>query len=217
MLIELVIFDCDGVLVDSETLSNRVMVELVAELGLHLQLDEAIALFKGRKMAECIAVVEERLGRAVPVDFVRQFRARSARAFESDLRPVPGITAALDKISLPVCVASNGPREKMDVALRVTGLWPYFDGRIFSSYDIESWKPEPGLFLYAATNMGAEPEACAVVEDSVLGVHAGVAAGMKVFGYAGAGEAEALAEAGAQVFYDMSQLPSLLLDSNQAQ
>ena len=210
MQTELVIFDCDGVLVDSETLGNRILVEFVAEFGLVLELEEAIFLFKGCKMADCVTVIEQRLGKNMPQDFVTQFRARTAEAFEGELLPVKGIEAALDKINLPICVASNGPPEKIKLALHVTNLLPRFEGRIFSSYEIGSWKPAPDLFLHAAKNMGFEAPSCTVVEDSILGVRAGVAAGMKVLGYTNQSETTLLEKCGARVFHSMYQLPSLL-------
>ncbi|MBH8572401.1 HAD family hydrolase [Nostocaceae cyanobacterium CENA369] len=207
---ELVIFDCDGVLVDSETLSNRVLVQFVAEFGLALELEEAILLFKGCKMADCVNFIEQRLEQKLPPDFVTQLRVRTAEAFERELLSVEGIEASLDKINLPICVASSGPPEKIKLALRVTNLLPRFEGRIFSSYEIGSWKPAPDLFLYAAKNMGVQAAYCTVVEDSVLGVRAGVAAGMKVLGYTNPSEASLLEDCGARVFYSMYQLPSLL-------
>ncbi|MEH2241845.1 HAD family hydrolase [Nostoc sp.] len=210
MLAELVIFDCDGVLVDSEGLGNRVLVEFVAEFGLAMKLEEAILLFKGCKMADCVAVIEKKLEKKMPQDFVTQLRARTAEAFERQLRPIEGIEAALDKINLPICVASSGPPEKIKLALRVTNLLPRFEGCIFSSYEIGSWKPSPDLFLHAAKNMGVQPASCTVVEDSVLGVRAGVAAGMRVLGYTEQSEATLLEACGARVFYSMYQLPSLL-------
>lgn len=210
MQTELVIFDCDGVLVDSETLGNRILVEFVAEFGLVLKLEEAILLFKGCKMADCLAVIEQKLGKKMPQDFVTQLRARTAEAFERELVPIQGIEATLDKINLPICVASSGPLEKIQLALRVTHLLPRFEGRIFSSYEIGSWKPAPNLFLYAAKNMGVQAPFCTVVEDSILGVRAGIAAGMKVLGYTSQSEATSLEASGARVFYSMHQLPDLL-------
>lgn len=207
---KLVIFDCDGVLVDSETLGNRVLVQFVAEFGLTLELEEAIVLFKGCKMADCVAVIEQKLGKKMPPDFVTQLRTRTAEVFERELLPVEGIEAALEQINLPICVASSGPLDKIKLALRVTNLLSRFEGKIFSSYEIGSWKPAPDLFLYAAKNMGIQPSFCTVVEDSVLGVRAGVAAGMKVLGYSNQREATLLEASGATVFYSMSQLPFLL-------
>ncbi|MBO1048531.1 MAG: HAD family hydrolase [Dolichospermum sp. DEX182a] len=180
MQTELVIFDCDGVLVDSETLGNRVLVEFIAEFGLKLEIEEAILLFRGCKMADCVAVIEQKLGKKMPSDFVTQLRTRTAKAFEHELLSIEGIEAALDKIDLPICVASSGPIEKIELALRVTNLLPRFAGSIFSSYQIGSWKPEPDLFLFAAKTMGFEPQFCTVVEDSILGVRAGYGTRLRV-------------------------------------
>ncbi len=216
MRFEAVIFDCDGVLVDSETLENQVFVECVADLGLDLTLAEAVELYKGRKLAECIADVEERLGRGVPDSFVPDFRARSAKVFQNHLQPIPGVEAviqAVQALSVPFCVASSGPREKIEANLSTTGLLSYFEESIVSAYEVGSWKPDPGLFLHAARTLGVAPQTCAVIEDSLPGVQAGVAAGMTVFGYARDTEAETLAAAGAQVFQDMAQLPVLLQEN----
>lgn len=211
-----VIFDCDGVLVDSETLENQVFVECVADLGLELTVAEAVAMYKGRKLAECIASVEERLGRCVSDSFVPDFRARSAKVFQNHLQPIPGVEAviqAVQALSVPFCVASSGPREKIEANLSTTGLLSYFQESIVSAYEVGSWKPDPGLFLHAARTLEVAPKTCAVIEDSLPGVQAGVAAGMTVFGYARDTEAETLAAAGAQVFQDMTQLPTLLQEN----
>ena len=213
MRFKAVIFDCDGVLVDSETLENQVFVECVADLGLNLTVAEAVGMYKGRKLAECIADVEERLGRGVPDSFVADFRARSASVFQNHLQPIPGVEAVIQAVqarSVPFCVASSGPREKIEANLSTTGLLTYFQGSIVSAYEVGSWKPDPGLFLHAARTLGVAPETCAVIEDSLPGVQAGVAAGMTVFGYARDTPAETLSAAGAQVFQDMKQLPALL-------
>jgi HAD superfamily hydrolase (TIGR01509 family) len=208
--VSLVIFDCDGVLVDSETLSNRVVVEAVRELGLVLNLQEAITLFKGCKMADCVAILSDRLGRPLPADFESSLRARTAEAFRRDLQAVPGVHAALGRITTPVCVASSGPREKITLALSVTGLLPRFEGRIFSSYEIGSWKPAPDLFLHAAASLGATPGSCAVVEDSAVGIRAGLAAGMTLFAYVADSDAMELESLGATPFQHMNELPALL-------
>ncbi|HEY2584945.1 MAG TPA: HAD-IA family hydrolase [Tepidisphaeraceae bacterium] len=207
----LVIFDCDGVLVDSEVLGNRILVEMVAELGLALDLEEAVALFRGCKMAECVREIERRMRRPVPGNFVNDLRTRTADAFRLGLQPVHGVETLIDALRVPICVASSGPSEKIRLSLQVTGLLPRFDGRIFSAYDVGVWKPDPGLFLHAARVMGVAPRKCAVVEDSVLGVRAGVAAGMAVFGFAADGrDSNALCNAGAVVFQSMQQLTDLL-------
>lgn len=177
------IFDCDGTLVESETLGNEVLAEHAAAHGVAIDPSEAVRLFRGAKMADCVAQLEARLGAALPESFVPQLRIRMAAAFEDRLRPVEGASELARAIEGPVCVASSGPQEKIRQSLRIAGLLELFEDRIFSSYDIGSWKPEPDIFLHAAESMGARPEACAVVEDSLLGITAGVAAGMKVFAY----------------------------------
>lgn len=146
----------------------------------------------------------------MPPGFVSDFYTRMYDAFQRELRPVPGIISALDRISVPICVASNGNLDKMRTALDITGLLPRFEGRLFSVTEVARGKPFPDLFLYAAQRMGAIPARCVVVEDSPLGVQAGIAAGMHVFGYARLSKVDALAAAGARVFSDMEELPELL-------
>jgi HAD superfamily hydrolase (TIGR01509 family) len=209
---ELVIFDCDGVLVDSELLSNRVLAEMLSEMGLPMSLEETIATFMGHSLPACIAVIEERTRRPIPGNFVADFRDRTFDAFRRELRPVPGIEPVLDTIGRPFCVASSGPPEKIHLTLSVTGLLPRFTGRIFSAVEVARGKPHPDLFLHAAQQMGVVPSACVVVEDSVRGVQAAVAAGMQVFGYADLTAPDVLAGAGAQVFRSMDELPALLRD-----
>jgi len=206
----LIIFDCDGVLVDSEPIGNRILVEAIGELGLTLSLEEALNLFKGTKMADCVKILSERLGLPLPEDFVAMLRARTAEAFRKELQPVAGVHAMLNRLTIPRCVASSGPREKINLSLSVTALLPYFEGRIFSSYDIGSWKPSPDLFLHAAASLGVHPSSCAVVEDSALGVRAGTAAGMRVFAYSTASARTEMELLGATPFFHMDELPSLL-------
>jgi HAD superfamily hydrolase (TIGR01509 family) len=178
-----IIFDCDGTLVDSEVLGNEVLVETVADQGLAISLQEAIDLFRGRKLAECVAEIELRLGRSLPQDFIAQLRSRMADAFRLRLRPVDGALELVRSLRRPFCVASSGPREKIELSLSVTGLLPFFRNAIFSSYEVGTWKPDPGLFLHAASAMGVEAANCIVVEDSLPGIQAGVAAGMQVFAF----------------------------------
>ncbi len=180
---ELIIFDCDGTLVDSEVLGNRVLVEVVAEHGLELSVAEALQAFRGGKMADCVVELERRLGRALPDDFVAEVRRRTSDAFKRSLEPVPGALDLVRALRGAKCVASSGPRAKIELSLSLTGLLPHFQGQIFSSYEVGTWKPDPGLFLHAARTMGVPPERCAVVEDSLPGVGAGLAAGMKVFAF----------------------------------
>jgi len=207
----LLIFDCDGVLVDSEELGIRVLMDAAREQGpLAMDLAEAMTLFRGRKMAECVAILSERVGKPFPEDFTPKFRARQAEVFRDHLQPIPGIHGALKEITIPKCVASNGPIEKIALTLSVTGLLPFFEGRIFSSYDLQTWKPDPGLFLHAAAALQVAPKDCGVVEDSVLGVRAGLAAGMRVFAYTAAGDAPEFHLPGVTSFQRMADLPPLL-------
>jgi HAD superfamily hydrolase (TIGR01509 family) len=183
MIPELVIFDCDGTLVDSEELGTSVLLEMAGELGLHLPLRETNLLFRGWQLDRCVAQIETWLGRKLPDDFVAQVRLRTRSTFKAKLKPIPGAVELVQALRLPMCVASSGPREKIELSLSLTGLLPYFKDRIFSGYELGSWKPDPGLFLHAARTLGVEPARCAVVEDSLVGVQAGVAAGMRVFAY----------------------------------
>jgi HAD superfamily hydrolase (TIGR01509 family) len=211
---ELVIFDCDGVLVDSEPIGNRVLAALLTEIGLPTSYEESVRDYLGRSVASCLEIIESRLGRSVPEDFAEVLSRRTSEAFRGELQGVPGIERALDGIALPICVASSGPQEKMRLTLGLTGLLPRFEGRMFSATDVESGKPSPDLFLHAAASLGASVDRCAVVEDSVLGVRAGRAAGMTVFGFAARSDPHALAAAGARVFRDMAVLPDLLSASS---
>lgn len=200
-----VIFDCDGVLVDSELLSNSVLAEVLTELGVPYTREECIRDFMGRSWAHLESVVGkvDGLGEA--------YRARMATAFERELEPVPGVVEALDAIALPLCVASSGEPEKMRMTLGLCGLLDRFEGRLFSAVEVEHGKPAPDLFLHAAARMGWATERCAVVEDSPAGVAAGRAAGMSVLAFGRLTAEEELREAGADVvFSDMRELPALL-------
>jgi HAD superfamily hydrolase (TIGR01509 family) len=206
---ELVIFDCDGVLVDSDRISLRVQAEHLTALGLPTTYEECVRDFSGLGMAKTMAMIEERLGRPVPAGWEEELAAAVAEAFREELEPVAGIAAALDAIDLPTCVASNGSQEKMRLSLGLCGLYERFAGRIFSGDEVAEKKPAPDLFLHAAAGMGAPPGRCVVVEDSPVGVAAALAAGMPALGYAPEGP-ERLRAAGATPFAAMSELPGLL-------
>ncbi|MBR0686176.1 HAD family hydrolase [Bradyrhizobium manausense] len=209
---ELVIFDSDGVLVDSEIIALTVFARKAAEEGAAISVEDAVRSFRGVKMADCVRDVERRLGRSVRDSFVADVRQATALAFDAELQPIEGIHAALAEITIPVCVASNGPMSKLTHALGLTKLLEHFQGRIFSAYEVGSWKPDPGLFLHAAQTMGAHPSNCVVVEDSLSGVRAAKAAGMKVLGFAG-DDAHAELELTPicdAVFHRMGDLPTLL-------
>ena len=154
---ELVIFDCDGVLVDSEVLENQLLVDMAARHGLHVDADEAHREFVGRQLAECVQHMERSAGGSLPETFIPDYRRELAVVVERELKPIAGIHAALQQIQHHKCVASNGPQQKMRQALDVTGLRAFFEDRLFSAYDINVWKPAPDLFLFAAKTMGVMP------------------------------------------------------------
>jgi HAD superfamily hydrolase (TIGR01509 family) len=207
----LVIFDCDGVLVDSEIITNRVFARMLNELGVPVTVEETIEKFVGRSMAQCLQIIEGLLGRAVPEEFAPQYQLHIAAALKSELKAVPGIVEALDAIQTPYCVASNGSHEKMQTTLGLTGLLPKFKDKMFSVAEVVRGKPFPDIFLYAASRFGVPPSSCVVIEDTPTGVAAGVAAGMTVWGYCAHLPARLLIDAGAHRTFDrMSALPDLI-------
>jgi phosphoglycolate phosphatase len=208
--LDLVIFDCDGVLVDSEPASNHVFAEELRGLGLDIGYDEVCQRFIGLSMARCVEIMSEEVGQPVPPGFVERLQSRTFAAFRDGLEPVQGVREILPRITVPVCVASSGEHEKMRLTLGLTGLLNRFEGRLFSATEVPRGKPYPDLFLHAALQMGARPAGCVVVEDSKPGVRAARAAGMTAFGYAGHGNGAELMSAGARVFDDMVELPDLL-------
>jgi HAD superfamily hydrolase (TIGR01509 family) len=210
MRYDLIIFDCDGVLVDSEPIVIQVFVEMLHELGYALDYDETLREFSGTSMATKLEIMRERLAWSVPSEFPGAFTRRIAEEMDCKLKPVPGVREALAAIPRPWCVASNGSYAEIRQRLRLTDLLSYFEPCLFSALDVGRTKPAPDVYLHAAACMGVAPARCAVIEDSVTGVHAGVGAGMAVFGYARFTDPVALRRAGAQVFVEMAQLPPLL-------
>lgn len=212
--IELVIFDCDGVLVDSERIAARVQVALGADLGWPLTEEEVIDRFIGRSSVSIREQIAVRLGQETAALWWERFEELHREAVDEGLSPVEGLPEALEAITLPTCVASSGSHEKMRHTLGRTGLYERFEGRIYSAAEVSRGKPAPDLFLHAARQMGVAPEACAVVEDSRPGIQAARAAGMRSFGYAGGlTRADQLEGPGTLVFHDMRELPLLLADS----
>jgi HAD superfamily hydrolase (TIGR01509 family) len=209
-LIELVIFDLDGVLVDSEPISTQVLMSVLAEVGLPMNEAATERQFMGRSRWESVEWIEQQLGRPVPRDFLANWQRRVFEALRRELKPVPGIEAALDQLAVPLCVASGSDPARIQLSLELAGLLPRFAGRTFSASQVARGKPAPDLFLFAAHSLGAAPGRCLVVEDSLPGVRAAVAAGMPVLGYAARNPAEALAQAGAVTFDDMARLPGLV-------
>ncbi len=209
--IELVIFDCDGVLVDSERIAVRVQVALGAELGWPLTEDEVVDRFIGRSHAAIRDQIAARLGGQTAAIWSERFEQLHREAVDTGLAPVEGLPEALDEITLPTCVASSGTHDKMRHTLGRTGLYDRFAGRIYSATEVGRGKPAPDLFLHAARQMGADPAACVVIEDSGPGVRAARAAGMRALGYAGGlTPAERLEGPGTTVFHDMRELPALI-------
>ncbi len=207
--IDAIIFDCDGTLVDSETPENQVLVEFVAEFGLELDYEDSVRRFAGCKMADRVSGLEQDLGRPLPDSFVPELRRRNEQVFRERLQPFDGVADLLGRLTLPTCVASSGPRDKIKLSLKLTGLNHFFADRIFSAYDVEKWKPDPTLFLHAAEQMGFAAERCAVVEDSSFGIQAGLAAGMQVFAFQ-PNDHPADNSSQAVVFRHFSELASLL-------
>ncbi|WP_405880505.1 HAD family hydrolase [Streptomyces sp. NBC_01136] len=214
MRYDLVIFDNDGVLVDSEPISNTILAAYLTELGHPTSYEESIRDYMGSAMHRIHELVHERTGQRLPDEFDDVFHGRVFDAFERELGPVPGAVQVLEKLAadgVPYCVASSGSHERIRVGHRKTGLDRWFDEeRVFSSQDVGRGKPAPDLFLYAAERMGVSPERCVVVEDSPLGVQAANAAGMDVYGFTAMTPAAKLAGA-TRLFSDMGELADLLV------
>ncbi|MEX0168721.1 HAD family hydrolase [Streptomyces sp. LMG1-1-1.1] len=209
--VELVIFDCDGVLVDSERIYCRVDREVFASLGAEFTETEVIEHFVGSSHEMLTAIVAERRGRPLEPGWHTPFKPRYDDALDAELTAVEGVTDVLDALDVPYCLASNGSHAGIRRNLGRTGLLARFEGRMFSARDVAQGKPAPDLFLHAAATMGVPPERCAVVEDSPYGVQAARAAGMRAFGYCGGlTRADRLMGPRTVVFDDMRELPALL-------
>jgi HAD superfamily hydrolase (TIGR01509 family) len=209
----LLIFDCDGVLVDSEPIAARLTAEAVSELGWPMSAELAKAEFLGDTFSNIIRRIEEKLGRAVPANWPARSQANLLATFERELSPVRGVRTAIEALvaaGVTLAVASQGTHEKMQLTLRVTGLLPFFEGRIFSATQVSRPKPAPDLFLLAAETLGFSPRDTVVIEDSTRGVKAALAAGMRILGYTASVGREAMVAAGAEPVDDLSQLPALL-------
>jgi HAD superfamily hydrolase (TIGR01509 family) len=209
----LLIFDCDGVLVDSERLANATLAEMMTSLGCPMTTEEAIRAFTGRSLADVVALAESLLGRPIPATIGKQYGERLLARFHSELAPVAGVRAAIAALPYRKCVASSSTRERLALSLELTGLAPLFGQHVYSATQVARGKPAPDLFLFAAQSTGETPSACIVIEDSVLGIQAALAAGMGAIGFAGASHAtddlaQSLAAAGAAtVISSMAELP----------
>jgi HAD superfamily hydrolase (TIGR01509 family) len=212
--LELVIFDCDGVLVDSEVISNAVLAHALSTEGLPTTLQEARRDYQGLLLADVVANAEAKLGRRLREDFLERYERERGEAFRRELRPICGAAEAVKRIStagLSVCVASQGKLEKTRLSLGLCGMESLFSAEaLFSAYSVPRGKPHPDLYLHAATVMGVTPSSCAVVEDSPSGVAAAISAGMRAFGYVADSDELAIRRAGAEVLRSLEELPRLL-------
>ncbi len=211
----LVIFDCDGVLVDTETIAGAMFSEFVRAEGYSGSHEECLRTFRGRSMKSAIEIVEADIGRTLPQDWGEAIEEQVQAIFRRSVDPIPHVhhvTTAIETRGLERCVASSSVMTHIENSVEKIGLVDHFAGNLFSATMVENGKPAPDLFLHAAREMGHAPQASLVIEDSLPGVQAGVSAGMRVFGYAGdpATDGRALAEAGATVFDDMRKLPTLM-------
>ncbi|MGC6429503.1 MAG: HAD family hydrolase [Jejuia sp.] len=178
-----VIFDCDGVLIDSESIAIGVLVDMANEMGANMIFKESLIELKGKSFNSCLALISKLSGKSIPENFEKEYRARTFETFKKEIQPIKGIKEVLQKLPLPFCTASSGPENKIRLNLEVTGLLPFFGNNIFSCYTIQKWKPEPDVFLWAAKTMGFQPKECLVIEDSISGVKAAQAGGFDVFGF----------------------------------
>jgi HAD superfamily hydrolase (TIGR01509 family) len=213
-VLELVIFDCDGVLVDSESISNGVLARMLSEEGLPTSLAQARRDYQGLLLDEVLARAEDKLGRRLPAGWLDDYERARAAAFRRELRPVAGAAqtvAAVKQAGLTVCVASQGKLSKTRLSLELTGLRGLFaEQQLFSAHGVPRGKPHPDLFLHAAGTLGVAPARCVVIEDTPSGVSAAVAAGMRAIGYAADSDPRALRDAGAELIGSLTELPALL-------
>ncbi|NNE27462.1 MAG: HAD family hydrolase [Saprospiraceae bacterium] len=210
MKYKLIIFDCDGTLVDSEPVSNKVVSDMINELGIPMTPEKSIALFAGTQFSNIVNYIHRFQPEVSAQNFEGQFRERSKVAFEKFLTPIAGVVDFIESLDIPYCVASNGPRLKMETTLSVTNLKAYFGGNIFSAYDIESWKPEPDLFLYAAEKMGFKAEETLVIEDTISGLDAAVNAEMDCAIFSDNGSVSEFEGKAKYIFNHFNELPSVL-------
>ena len=217
MTVGLIIFDCDGVLVDSEPLAMRIMLETIAEAGAVIDADDAYEAFLGKSLASICEFLRHDHRIDFDVAALERMRMRLYDAIRNELHAIPGVAEALGTVGRPFCVASSSQPERLALALEVTGLSRFFNGNVFSATMVERGKPAPDLFLHAAREMQVSPADCIVVEDSPAGIRSALSAGMEVFGFTGGSHAQSashrhqLEALGPRlVFRDMRQLPGLI-------
>ncbi|MFZ6641043.1 HAD-IA family hydrolase [Undibacterium sp. TC4M20W] len=202
------IFDCDGTLVDSESLCNLGLQKELKRYGVEENLADLTQRFRGRKLADICSALSLQHGLCLDEDFIHSYRHTVDLLFDESLQVFSGVVEVLQQLDLPMCVASAGPQQKIRRALSLTGLSKFFGDHIFSSYDISSWKPEPDLFLHAARQMGFAPADCVVIEDSEVGIQAAIAAGMQACWFGDAGQVATYPQV--PRFFSMNELPFLL-------
>jgi len=205
-----IIFDCDGVLVDSEEISTRVLLDMIKKLEIEIDEEYALDFFSGTALQSIFQYIEKLADKKLPDTFEKEYRKKTFELFETELKPINGIAVVIDKIKVPICVASSGPLEKIKLNLKVTGLLEKFAENIFSSYEIGSWKPNPEIFEYAANKMGYLPKDCLVVEDSIAGIIAAKQGGFDVCGYTNMRNRTRFETEGAIVIEDMKELIEIL-------
>ena len=205
-----IIFDCDGVLVDSEAISAKIFQNMALELGFKIDFETILEQITGTSMKDNLSFFAKKIGKKLPVGFEKDFRKRSFEAYRTELNPIEGVHNLLNKITVPICTASSGPQEKIRLNLTSTNLIDKFGHNIFSCFDIGSWKPEPEIYLHAAKTMGFSPNECVVIEDSEPGVIAARSGGFDVYVLTNKKEKTAFEKLGANVFFGMDELGSLL-------
>ncbi|MFT4760169.1 MAG: HAD superfamily hydrolase (TIGR01509 family) [Paraglaciecola sp.] len=205
-----IIFDCDGVLVDSETISCGVLVDMANEAGLKISHEFAIREFAGKHLDANFKYINDRVKSGFPTNAMQVYRKRTFKLFKENLQPISGIHALIERLSVAFCVASSGPVEKIVANLTTVGLIDKFEEKIFSAYTIEKWKPDPAVFLWAAETMGFSPEECVVIEDSPSGVQGAIAGGFDVWAYVAKGQENKFLDLDIPVFEDMNELDNLL-------
>ena len=205
-----IIFDCDGVLVDSEPITARVLIKMSKEIGVGIDMAYVEANFTGNSWAGCAALIEAKGNLKLPANFEKEYRRRSSEAFKKEIQPIKGIPELINSLTIPFAVASSGPPSKIRLNLGLIGLLDKFGTNVFSCWDLGKWKPDPAIYLHTAKKLGFEPADCVVVEDSLFGVKAGVAGGFRTIGYATEHTAPALKAAGAEIVFDMEELFTII-------
>ena len=208
--VKCIIFDCDGTLVDSEPLTNNVIAEMAGELGIQMTGDESTKLWGGKTIDAVVYGMKEMSGKDLPDDWIPRLVQKVSEAYKHDLVAMDGISEVLDSLKIATCVASNGRPGHVENSLKLTGLYKYFEGRVYTASEVANPKPDPALFLYAADKMGFSKDECVVIEDSITGVTASVRAGIRVLGLVNMSSKDELIEAGAEPFTNMHELPKLL-------